>query len=350
MANYSQKSVNKSKNQNGKKPLDKKLIAIIAAVVAVLVIIGAVVGVTLGKKNVSKPSADETGTAVTQSVDSTDKETQAEAEAQSENETAAPTEQATNKTEDNNAKYPQKLNKIMYVTASTLNVRSAPSVDSKVIARFAEGNEAKVVGRHDKDWYIVDINGTKGYCSADYLSDKKGGVTEVKNPAPYMLYVNRKQNIVTVYKKDAQGNYTVPIKAMICSVGNEQGETPVGTFNTTDRYTWRLLVGGVYGQYATRITGHILFHSVPYDAQNKGALNPAEYNKLGVPASHGCIRLTVADAKWIYDNCPPGTPVKIYDSDKKEPLERPTAQKIDLNSPNKGWDPTDPDPKNPWNR
>lgn len=345
MANYSQKSVNKSKNQNGKKPLDKKMIAIISAVVlAVLVVIGVVVGVVIHNKNAAKPIAPETG--ITETVNSTDAETQAQMQA--ENNSTAPATEAATKAEEN-AKYPQKLNKIMYVTASTLNVRSAPSVNSEVIARFAEGNEAKVVGRHDKDWYIVDINGKKGYCSADYLSDKKG-VTEVKNPAPYMLYVNRKQNIVTAYKKDAQGDYTIPYKAMICSVGNEQGETPLGTFNTTDRYTWRLLVGGVYGQYATRITGHILFHSVPYNAQDKGALNPAEYNKLGVPASHGCIRLTVADAKWIYDNCPPGTPVKIYDSDKKEPLARPTAQKIDLNSPNKGWDPTDPDPKNPWNR
>lgn len=344
MENYSKKSVNKSKNQNGKKPLDKKLIAIItAAVLAVLVVVGIIAGVVVHNNKDSKPS--ESQAQMTQNLDQTDLNDASSTQTHSE--PAQPTEEATKAPE--NIKYPQKLNKVMYVTASTLNVRKAPSIDSEVIARFAEGNEAKVVGRHDKDWYIVDINGTKGYCSADYLSDKKG-VSEVKNPAPYMLYVNRKQNIVTVYKRDAQGNYTIPYKAMICSVGNEQGETPLGTFNTTDRYTWRLLVGGVYGQYATRITGHILFHSVPYNAEDKGSLNPAEYNKLGVPASHGCIRLTVADAKWIYDNCPPGTPVKIYDSDKKEPLARPTAPKIDLNSPNKGWDPTDPDPKNPWNR
>lgn len=339
MDNYSKKSVNKSKNQNNRKVINKKkLIIVIAAILAVVIVVGGIIGWFCSKKD-SKPSSGEPEVSVSQlenektTVDSSNEATGSD---------VAPT------TEQNTNKEPAKFDKIMYVTASTLNVREKPSVDSKVIAKFAEGNEARVVGKYNSDWYIVDINGQKGYCSSAYLSDKKG--TQIKEAAPYMLFVNRKQNIVTAYKKDANGDYTVPVRAMICSVGNEQGETPVGTFHTTARYTWRLLVGGVYGQYATRITGPILFHSVPYLSQNKGNLDYKEYNKLGVPASHGCVRLAVADAKWIYDNCPPGTPVKIYDSDKKEPLPRPAAQKIDPKSPNRGWDPTDPDAKNPWKR
>jgi lipoprotein-anchoring transpeptidase ErfK/SrfK len=37
-----------------------------------------------------------------------------------------------------------------------------------------------------------------------------------------------------------------------------------------------------------------------------------EANKLGVPASHGCIRLEIENAKWIYYNIPIGTPVNIH--------------------------------------
>ena len=34
--------------------------------------------------------------------------------------------------------------------------------------------------------------------------------------------------------------------------------------------------------------------------------------RLGINASHGCIRLTLTNAKWIYDNIPRGTKVVIY--------------------------------------
>ncbi|MCG0277681.1 MAG: L,D-transpeptidase [Thermanaeromonas sp.] len=39
---------------------------------------------------------------------------------------------------------------------------------------------------------------------------------------------------------------------------------------------------------------------------------PEEAAKLGTPASHGCVRLEVDNAKWIYDYIPPGTPVYIH--------------------------------------
>ena len=167
------------------------------------------------------------------------------------------------------------------------------------------------------------------------------------NGNKYLLKVNRTQNIVTAYTADENGNYTVPAKAMVCSVGLNNN-TPTGTFKTTDKYKWRLLSGNVYGQYATRITGHILFHSVPYYTQNKSDLESEEYNKLGQAASLGCVRLSVQDAKWIYDNCKSGTTVTIYDSSQPEPLTPPSPIKIDLSDSRKGWDPTDPDPNNPW--
>lgn len=173
------------------------------------------------------------------------------------------------------------------------------------------------------------------------------GYGDINFRYPYYIMVNRQANCVTVFTQDENGEYTIPVKAMVCSVGISD-TTPLGTFKTSDKYEWRYLFGDVYGQYAYRINKNILFHSVPYYTKDKWDLETEEYNKLGEAASLGCIRLTVEDAKWLIDNCPSGTTVTIYDSPDPGPLGKPTSLKIDLNSPYKGWDPTDPDSENPW--
>lgn len=169
---------------------------------------------------------------------------------------------------------------------------------------------------------------------------------------PYYIKVNNKANVVTIYKKDANGNYTIPYKAMICSIGKatpEAGNIYTIPGGTWDRWTWGQMVGGVWAQYYTRIKGSILFHSVPYTAKDKSTLEYWEYDKLGTKASAGCIRLTVEDAKWIYDNCKPGTKVEFYESSDPGPLGKPTTKIISNEAEYvRGWDPTDPDSRNPW--
>ena len=167
----------------------------------------------------------------------------------------------------------------------------------------------------------------------------------------YCVGINRNKNVVTVYGKDKDNKYTKPVKAILCSCGKKGGnDTPAGTFKTADRVRWLSLVDGTYGQYTTRIDGHIWFHSVPYYGQDPSRLEYDEYNKLGDNASLGCVRVNVEDAKWLYENLDFNTIVKIYDDENPGPLGKPKGNKIDTSSPNKGWDPTDPDPINPWNK
>lgn len=178
--------------------------------------------------------------------------------------------------------------------------------------------------------------------------DNKDNKDDKLSKDTYYIKVNNKANVVTIYKKDSKGKYTVPVKAMLCSIGTATPKS--GVYKTSDKYTWRLLQGNVYGQYAVRITGHILFHSVPYEKQAKDTLEWWEYDKLGTDASLGCVRLTVEDAKWIYDNCAKGTQVEFYSSSEPGPLGKPIAKKISsYDEELKNWDPTDPDSKNPWN-
>lgn len=164
---------------------------------------------------------------------------------------------------------------------------------------------------------------------------------------PYLIKVNKRMNTVTIYAKDSKGKYTKPVKAMVCSTGSA---TPIGTFKTPAKYRWATLMGPSYGQYSTRIYKGFLFHSVWYYRNgDKSSQSYAQYNKLGTTASHGCVRLTVADAKWIYDNCPLGTTVTIYNSSNAGPLGKPKAYKVPSNQ-KMGWDPTDPDKANPYKK
>ena len=63
-------------------------------------------------------------------------------------------------------------------------------------------------------------------------------------------------------------------------------------------------------------------------------------NRLGSPASAGCIRMTVADAKWLYDYVPTGTPIKIKQGNSKKPgpLGKPATIKV---TGSIHYDPTD---------
>ncbi len=123
----------------------------------------------------------------------------------------------------------------------------------------------------------------------------------------YSIDVNRKKNCVTVYTYDEDGKYTVPVRAMICSCGDGDN-TPKGTFSIFVKNRWHPLFGDVYGQYVTGFNNDILFHSVPYEKMNQPeTVEVQDYNGLGTSISMGCVRLAVADAKWIYENCDFGT-------------------------------------------
>lgn len=166
----------------------------------------------------------------------------------------------------------------------------------------------------------------------------------------YFIRVNYGANVVTIYTKDANGKYTVPYKAMVCSTGKATPRSgtytmPSGNYS---RGTWGMMIGNVWAQYFTRIKGSILFHSVPYTARNKWSLEYWEYDKLGTSASAGCVRLTVKNAKWIYDNCPSGTQVEFYSDSNPGPIVPEQPAKISEHEAVRGWDPTDPDKANPW--
>ncbi len=189
-----------------------------------------------------------------------------------------------------------------------------------------KNNGAQVYGKKKIDGKTYNF-GTNGYVT--YTPTGK-----------MRIEVNRAKNVVTIYDGD------VPIKAMTCSTGlGGAASTPTGTFQIYQKHAWWQLNGPSYGQYCSRFLPSYLFHSVPVYGTSRDyyGVNPSDYNRLGSPASGGCIRLCVADAKWIYYNVPLGATVVISDT-CATPLGKPTVRKMSGTS--RGADPTD-DFKNP---
>ena len=207
-------------------------------------------------------------------------------------------------------------------------------------------------GEYSKEKYELVITNIVKALQTEEVSEEeiKNQQVDKNNKAnsksPYYIKVNYGANTVTIYGKDANGDYTVPVKAMICSCGISTPKS--GVYKTSKGFQWGTLFGGVYGMYSTRIVGHILFHSVPYTAPRNDTLEYWEFDKLGTKASLGCIRLMVSDAKWIFYNCGSGTMVEFYSSADPGPLGKPSAPKISNNELCRNWDPTDDTPGNPW--
>ena len=197
-------------------------------------------------------------------------------------------------------------------------------------------------------WYYFEADGSmvtgwKRIGGYKYYFNGSGAMVQdldsvIGRQSSYYITVNRAKCQVMVYAKSETGRYDIPVKTFVCSVGLPGTPTPTGTFTTPAKYRWHTLMGPSYGQYCTRIVGGVLFHSVAGSNMTSHNLSAGNYNMLGQPASHGCVRLCVRDAKWIYDNCALGTTVTISDTaamlfDKPATIKIPAGQ---------DWDPTDP--------
>ncbi len=165
---------------------------------------------------------------------------------------------------------------------------------------------------------------------------------------------------VVVYKA-VDGEWTEE-RVMICSTGRSKDLTPRGTFHLVRQYPYKKMgeVRGenVYSQYASRIVGSYLFHSVPIGGEKRSIQEYGKkqmfikyYESLGTIASGGCVRLRCADAYWIYMNLLVGTEIIITDDSGPTPPQPPPLiyEEPYMDAKHEyGWDPSDPDPENPY--
>jgi len=160
----------------------------------------------------------------------------------------------------------------------------------------------------------ADAINTSGKASASVSLTWNGGTinkgsttitADEANPANYFIEVSLNEQKVKVFYKNSL------LREIVCSSGSPESPTPKGTFKTSDKikYSW-LSKYGVGAYYFVRFFNAYLFHSTPFD--KNGNLIEAEQQNLGKPVSHGCVRLDLNEAKWLYETVPSGVTVKIY--------------------------------------
>ena len=183
------------------------------------------------------------------------------------------------------------------------------------------------------EYYTSALDGQYGSGTAEAVSEfqKRNGLAQTgsadhatlaalfnenakKALKPYVLKVSTSDQRVYAYAPDANGEYTDLVRTMKCSTGRSSSPTPTGTFqdSTGPGARWHYFTKfNCWAQYAFYIQGDIMFHSVLYNSK-EGRVTQSSVNHLGSKASHGCVRLSVDDAKWIWNNCPAKTKVIVY--------------------------------------
>lgn len=133
-------------------------------------------------------------------------------------------------------------------------------------------------------------------------------------------------------------------------LNEDSSYTPLGTYSICTngqsvKYTLKPMLEPdgqtLYARWASHIVGNVYFHAIAVGTQSHYALPSSTYNRLGSPASAGCIRMTVADAKWIYDYASTGTTVKIVKGSTSKPGPLGKAPVIKTTG-GINYDPTDP--------
>lgn len=136
---------------------------------------------------------------------------------------------------------------------------------------------------------------------ADPMYRKAQGYSSNTN---WLILCDTTRNQVCIYW-GSKGNWKLQ-KNWTCTTGAWDTPTVLGQYTVGAK-------GYVFGSgfscyYYTQFYGNYLFHSVTYYQNTFNIMD----GRLGMNLSHGCVRLQIDNAKWIYDNIPSGTKVVTF--------------------------------------
>ena len=165
-------------------------------------------------------------------------------------------------------------------------------------------------GRMVRGEYWID--GSPYYFSAGGALLSSGGEMSAMAQAyssatDYLILIDTDSHHVGIFE-GYQGNWSL-IEYWECGNGAPSTPTVTGSFTTASK-GYYFDSGAARCFYFTQFYGNYLFHSVLYyqDSSPQRVMD----GRVGVGVSHGCVRLELGNAKWIYDNIPYGTRVISY--------------------------------------
>ena len=123
----------------------------------------------------------------------------------------------------------------------------------------------------------------------------------------YCLAVDVTAKRTIVMQRD--GDDWKVVKYWICSTGAPESPTLTGVYQVEGRGYSFGDYEGYTCYYYTQYWGPYLFHSIKYEP---GTFDVQD-GRLGEEVSEGCVRLSLENAKWIYDNIPWATRVIVYE-------------------------------------
>lgn len=176
---------------------------------------------------------------------------------------------------------------------STMGGNSSASQSNKTTESQNKSNENGEAKVNDKNLWKKS---TGDYPNLENVTDLKI-LVDTKNQKTFLYDGSKRLTTFIVSTGILDGDSNTPLGDYV--IENERGENFfAASFGEGANYWVSFKDHGVY-----------LFHSVPTDENGDYIVSEAE--KLGKPASHGCVRMSVPDAKWFYENIPTGTPVKV---------------------------------------
>ena len=208
--------------------------------------------------------------------------------------------------------YNQYLSQTKY-TWTNVNLRSNPSSESNIVTVIPPKSRVQVLSV-DGDWSQIIYNDQEGYIFNYFLSDDGNppgsydfeyfytdmvrfvNDNKVKSPTSNLITTDLKNKLTYIFEKDANNIWKLLFK-WECTVGKPSTPTITGTYYVSGRKPY--FGSDVYSvKYATRIRGRYYYHSVLFNPEGTEIID----DRLGMALSHGCIRLAVENAKWIYSN------------------------------------------------
>ncbi|MCC8051757.1 MAG: L,D-transpeptidase family protein [Clostridiales bacterium] len=203
-----------------------------------------------------------------------------------------------------------KINKKKYYFGSNYRMKTSTWVKVGKYYYYVNKNGVMqtscVTGSSSKGYGYVNSQGRRTTKTDKNAAAMVKKAQSYKSSTKYLILVNSKTNKVGIFT-GKKGNWTLKYY-WTASTGKASSPTVKGSYTITGR-------GKSFGTstytcwYYTQFYGNYLFHSILY---SPGSMTTVVESGLGTNASHGCVRLSLSHAKWIYTNIPNKTKVISY--------------------------------------